>query len=136
MIRRRTPRHTPLSTFRIRHLTNRQSRDFAFRLHCGRWFSTLVSSFDRNKRVVVPRHDGTYQNNNDSQDRENEPSDHHRIEPERVKLWKSERKYDCKNGAGDVAEKEGEEGWNFPVLSLAYDHVQVATYLITLLKLY
>lgn len=49
-----------------------------------------------------------------------------------MERWEGEREDDCQNRTGDVTKQKWHEGWNFPVLALSYNHVQVATNLVTL----
>lgn len=62
-----------------------------------------------------------------------ESSDHHWVVAERVKLGIGEGEDDGENRTANIAEEEGQERGNLPVLANANNQVEITTQLVALI---
>lgn len=87
------------------------------------------------KHIVVPWHNDTKKDQEQTEVCQNESSYHHRIGSKGVKLGVCEAEHNGQNGGADVAQEKWPETRDVPVAIAANDAVQVTSQLIALYML-
>lgn len=121
-----------MPTLCIGDLCNRHTSQLALRLHRGSWLRAFISSMKWDESIVIARHDEAHHHNDNGENGEDEAANHHWVVAQSVELWECEGEDDCQHWSGDVAQEEGHECRDLPVLALSNDDIQVAADLISL----
>jgi hypothetical protein len=87
---------------------------------------TLTNAIRRNEHIIVSRDNESQQDRKKNKVCEDEPGNHERVIPQRVEFGVREAEDDAEHGRANVAEEDGPEGGNLPVL-LAADYVVEVT---------
>lgn len=109
-------------------------RDLALGLARNRGLHALGAALGRDQLIVVAGRDAAHEDQHHADVRQREARDHQRVVPQRVELRVREAEDDGQDGAADVAQQHGEEGGYAPVATAAYNDVEVAAELVTLIE--